>query len=467
MRGSCKFMKKNYICNLLQDSGSCGEIFYKILNIAIPFSSATIFAVLSDLLCIGIIGSFDAVNYYLVSLFLPFNFLLYAIFECYKTSTIAFASSVFHNKNVLCEKLSNYLILVCILACFSLLFLIFFWLVFNQYIMHLFRFNLSHLLYSKFMLFTTLMFVFACIRVCSICFSGVMYAVGLQKTALYISTIISFIALLFTYVFSCLKLDALLSYAYSIGLASLISLTVMYCNLKQKKMFLFNLCFFKINRKQIFKTISYIYRLGLPVFISYAIVFISLFLFNIILNKFGEQVVSGFGIAYRIQSMLIIPAIGFGVAGGVVINHFLSLNNTVKARKVLLVSIGASVLTFFCIGFLMLCTQKFFISLLISDFYVAKYTYLYFFYVAPTYFAYGANLTMLIIFEQIGKGWVSFLLNVMYFFVITITSISGVLLKMNALIFFKAIGASNLVFFVFLIYYSFVHKNVFSKLCLK
>lgn len=62
-------------------------------------------------------------------------------------------------------------------------------------------------------------------------------------------------------------------------------------------------------------------HVGVPVFVSYCLIFLSTLFYNGIISPYGESVIAGFGVGYRIQTMAILPGIVIGSAIGIIINQ--------------------------------------------------------------------------------------------------------------------------------------------------
>lgn len=157
----------------------------------------------------------------------------------------------------------------------------------------------------------------------------------------------------------------------------------------------------------LFKTciVDYIYK-GVPVLASYITLFIGVSLFNSILLKISIYAVSGFGVAYRLQTIAMLIAISIGSA--------MAIENNKKSGLMLC-----------CICYVVITATIFLIKAPIINFItnnlqIAQQANQYLQIVSPSYIFFSIFLSMTIYLEQTGRGFVGLILNAAYFLFIMI-----------------------------------------------
>ncbi len=154
---------------------------------------------------------------------------------------------------------------------------------------------------------------------------------------------------------------------------------------------------------------------GIPVALSHLLIFVSTFFYNRILAPFGEDVVSGFGVAFRIQTLIILPALTFGEGISILMNQKMGAGRPKEAY--LLFRTGV-ILCFSLYAFLSLAISlagEALPALLTPNAVVIREAVEYIRAVAPTYCWMGVLLTVLLILEQTDNGFRAFALNLVYF----------------------------------------------------
>lgn len=146
--------------------------------------------------------------------------------------------------------------------------------------------------------------------------------------------------------------------------------------------------------------------------------FLLLCLFNSaqlrLLDRFGDAVVSGFGIGNATQTMVIVPAVGLGTAVAITINQgggVTTANVRGAIRRGLI--IGASV--YGPIGLLLWLGSGFIGRFAAGSAPVAAAASSYLRYVGPTLACVGLMLVLLTVLEQVGAGFTAMTFNAVYF----------------------------------------------------
>jgi|GEM_PF-1652248 len=186
-------------------------------------------------------------------------------------------------------------------------------------------------------------------------------------------------------------------------------------------------------------------HVGIPVFISYCMIFLSTFFFNKIVSHFGEGAVAGFGVGYRIQTMAILPGIVIGSAIGIMINHNLQSPNRPRAyasyRQGLLQSFALYVMIAIAIWVWREPLTAFLIEDAASRAEAARYLSV----VALSYVGMGPMMTTLLTMEQSGRGYQAMFLNAVYFLLIILLGWGLTRLFNQVIYFYGVIAGMNVI----------------------
>lgn len=182
-------------------------------------------------------------------------------------------------------------------------------------------------------------------------------------------------------------------------------------------------------------------QVGIPVFISYCLIFVSTFFFNKIVSHFGEGVVAGFGVGYRIQTMAILPGIVIGSAIGILINHNLQQAHRPRAYESYRRGLMQSFIIYAVIAVVIWIWREPLTALLIADPVSRTEAARYLAIVALSYLTMGPMMTTLLTMEQSGRGYQALLLNAVYF--LLIITAGWVLTRVfNQVVYFYSVIAS-------------------------
>ncbi|MGC5775327.1 MATE family efflux transporter [Paenibacillus pabuli] len=186
-------------------------------------------------------------------------------------------------------------------------------------------------------------------------------------------------------------------------------------------------------------------HVGIPVFISYCMIFLSTFFFNKIVSHFGEGAVAGFGVGYRIQTMAILPGIVIGSAIGIMINHNLQSPHRPRAyasyRQGLLQSFALYVVIAVAIWVWREPLTSFLIEDAASRAEAARYLSV----VALSYIGMGPMMTTLLTMEQSGRGYQAMFLNAIYFLLIILLGWGLTRLFNQVIYFYGVIAGMNVI----------------------
>lgn len=186
-------------------------------------------------------------------------------------------------------------------------------------------------------------------------------------------------------------------------------------------------------------------HVGIPVFISYCMIFLSTFFFNKIVSHFGEGAVAGFGVGYRIQTMAILPGIVIGSAIGIMINHNLQSPHRPRAyasyRQGLLQSFALYAMIAIAIWVWREPLTAFLIEDAASRAEAARYLSV----VALSYVGMGPMMTTLLTMEQSGRGYQAMFLNAVYFLLIILLGWGLTRLFNQVIYFYGVIAGMNVI----------------------
>ena len=168
------------------------------------------------------------------------------------------------------------------------------------------------------------------------------------------------------------------------------------------------------------ETLLFLGIVGIPIMLSYLLIFGSTFFFNQIVSDFGTAAISGFGIAYRLQTFVILPAIAFGSAIAILMNHRLGAEEPKEAflicRSGLITVFGV----YLSLGFIIYFFRSPLIALFTNDALVIEEGVKFLNSVALTYSWMGVLLSLLVLMEETGDGARAFVLNLTYFVLIVV-----------------------------------------------
>lgn len=354
---------------------------------------------------------------YIVGLYIPFSFFMTALIEGFQisnASTVAFEKGKDNLNNI--SKIINNLLLYGIIS--SLIIAIFISLVIPQLINF---FNVHDGAINTFLKYTRLMVFMTVFSVINAILLSSIRGYGLVKISSGISVLASLSNIILVYIF----INFFNLGVYSIVLANFIVISISiflsaYFLLKYK-IFNFTSYFFSLKNMKLEKIVKIkILNIGIPVAISYFLIFISTFFFNKILMPFGNEVIAGFGAAYRLQTIVLLVSISFGNTLGLIMNQNMGGNNAERAFQVYKKGLINIVGIYIIIGMVIFLGRDLIASFLIADGEVSAHTENYLQIVALSYSIMGPMMSSLLVLEQIGKGLRAFFLNFLYFFLIVV-----------------------------------------------
>jgi len=262
--------------------------------------------------------------------------------------------------------------------------------------------------------------------------------------------------IIFTYLFAYYFHWGMYAIPAAIFMPALIISLLAYYHLFNKKYG--NGQFPLLNLAAIYFAIRKIITCGVPVFLSYLTIFMGVFIFNGFLANMGVNAVAGYGVAHRLQTLLILPALAIGVASAIYINDCLACADVFAAKKMLRHGLLLSFVFYIVIALLTFLMSETILSYLVSEAMVRREAINYLLIVSPTYVGVGPFITYLSITEQTGRGTWGWLLNMSYFLVAIAIIAFFVGKYQSSLTIYECIAAVNMGFFLsgFLL---FLHKK--------
>ena len=158
-----------------------------------------------------------------------------------------------------------------------------------------------------------------------------------------------------------------------------------------------------------------IYAISMPVFAGYLILFVHSVLFNRLLALFAPSDVAGFGVAYRIQNIVLMPAIAIGIALAIHVNRIVAARRHEHTYRYISTAMGLSLAVFATLSGVVFVAREPLARLVTGDAAVIASASQYLQYMGPAYLVLGPLLTMLIFFEQTGNGIRSLVFNAVGF----------------------------------------------------
>ena len=168
------------------------------------------------------------------------------------------------------------------------------------------------------------------------------------------------------------------------------------------------------------QTIVFLRWVGLPIFLSYLLIFTSTFFYNHIVAPFGEVAVAGFGIAYRIHTLVILPALALGEGISILINQNLGARRFERAYETLQGGLWGCIFLYAAIAAGMYFFNDPIVGLFTENPEIREQAVRFLSTISFSYLWLGVLLTLLIVLQQTDNGFRAFLLNLFYFALIVV-----------------------------------------------
>ncbi len=373
------------------------SIINNLAKFALPMLAGNIFVAITSLINIHLLGKSNPDNFYIFAVFSPIYYLFLAFQESFRGTTLMISTS--HSKHFF----KKIIFLVAILGVFmaSIISFLSHWISI--------WFHVNTLLSNQFKWFIQEMGWINVLLTLGVVFNAAIVGAGFPRSA-FLFTIVTCLLTTFLLIFQLTYLhQGLHSFTTASWIANFVMGTVMVLFLQSRKRF--------TNKKSrptqfgnttLLKLLS---NTSLPLFISYLIIFSGFAICNSLLAKYGVAVVAGYGIACRLQMLLILPAIGIGSALAILVN------NKITENKVLITVVGIGI-TIALYGFLSVAIHYYnnqLIQILVSAETIREAAIDYFQQVSFSYIFLGPIIAFVTLLEQIGYALQVMLFNLCYF----------------------------------------------------
>lgn len=373
---------------------------------------ASIVTMIVQIANIAFMGNTGSEAIYLRSLYTPFAFLSIAIIEGFQISNqvnIARLKGAGDIEGIKHGLINIGMISLAISLGFSLLVYILSPFISSFY-------NVPVHLSLDFNRFLLAMFLTNALVLISMIFISSLRGYGHVYLATVLSLLYAMLNITFVYVFSFDLNQGIFSIVFANLIVSLLFIGITSIILAKKGILSFRRKYFRL-LKSTFITLR---NVGLPIALSYIIIFVSVFFFNKIVEPFGIAAVSGFGVAYNIQTFLIIPAIAIGSAIGIIMNSNIGSGEKYFPRVFEAYKKGIIITIAFYLGlsFITFVFKEGLVSMMLDEQEFINNAITYLQIVAPSYLFMGVVLMTITTLEQINKGLFAVVLNILYFFLI-------------------------------------------------
>jgi len=237
---------------------------------------------------------------------------------------------------------------------------------------------------------------------------------GRMKTTVVLSALGASLDILLVWYFALVRELGAMSIVYANLISSCIALAIGLFLLRKRELIVFERAMFRISSE----TKNRLRMIGFPVFLSYLLIFVSTFFYTKILSPFGEDVISGFNVAYRLQTLLILPALAMGAAIGIIMNYNLAAARQDRAVRTMVVGFINIAAIYAVLAALTYLGRDCLAATLVEDAAVRAQASAYLEIVAPSYVCMGPMLALLVVLEQLRKGGRALVMNAAYFLVI-------------------------------------------------
>lgn len=368
------------------------------LAISILISSIAVMG--SAIINARIVGYVNSNNWYLLGLYLPINYLVLGLLESGRVCSIRAINSTDDTQLNLNRTLQLAIL-------FSFIFFLLGLSALGFYVENINLFNVTQKLFKSFSIFVALYLIsYAIVSINSV-FNAALFGTSKAKLASTLIIFASLLSIIFTYAlaqylhFSIYTLPLATLAAYSIGcVIAFLKLTDGIA----KKSFSLNQVTFRYCQHLIGTS-------GIPVFFSYIAIPIGIFTINHLLAHFGDQTIAGFGIAFRIQNFLILPAIALGISSGIILNQNKNNSEIIRGRHIKF-TLAFSVLIYLPVSILVFIFNKDLVSIFTSDPQVAVVAQKYLASLGLAYVTFFPLLSLIAIWEQIGAATKGLSINI-------------------------------------------------------
>lgn len=158
-----------------------------------------------------------------------------------------------------------------------------------------------------------------------------------------------------------------------------------------------------------------IFSVGIPTTVSQGAITVGMFFVNKLIATFGSAALAGFGIAFRMESIAILPGLAIGLATLSVMGQNIGAKQYARARRASMFSSISTFLFMESVGVLFFLTATTWVSIFTSNQDVINHGKDYFSIVALTYGFLGLRFIAANSFQSLGKAWQVLAITVMTF----------------------------------------------------
>ena len=382
------------------------HICKRLFALSAPIFIGSASSIVTVLINSVIVGYADKTALLLIGLFLPVSFLITALVEGVRAPMIYISSTYGKEYGVLFPML--------ILMGFSLCVVAIFILIFNGIGPEILTGRtLSPIFLSKVNYFVFFMLLSsACLIIGQVSVSALI-GFGMVKRAMGLIFIANILNILVTSLFAYYMAYGVFGIVFGMFAGGVFLLS--------GSLFVFfkhNMLLRKRMKELVKPTLENLYKVSVPVFLSYIILFGYYFILNRLLVLVNPDQVAGFGMAFRVQNFLILPAVSVGSGLAVLFGHMKIAPSSQKQSFLdiyLLINISMYVLIALCIWLL-----RYRLALILSsEQSIQESISSYFTFVAPSYVLFDPMVGIFVFFDQVNKALLLLMINL-------ITAVIGV-----------------------------------------
>ncbi|WZY00049.1 MATE family efflux transporter [Bacillus sp. FSL W7-1360] len=388
-----------------------------IVRTSLPMLLGTMVSMAVMVANVFFMGNVSAEAIYIRSLYTPLAFLTIAIAEGFAISSqVMIARFKGAQNDVAIRKCVTHFVTLVLVAMLILVITIY---ISAPLIANFF--GLQADVKAMFMSFLRVMFLTNILVTFTVVLFAMLRGYGHVKQAVILSVGYALLNVSLVFLFSVYWHQALLSIVYANTISSLCAGVAAYFLLFKQKIVQLRFA----HLREMKSTLAMVGRVGIPVSLSYLVLFISTFLFAKIVAPFGEAAVTGFKVAWNIQVFIIVPALAIGSAIGLIMNHNIGSGKPFLPRVFATFKTGVWLTCIFYLVFsiVMLFFNETLARWMLTEYAEAiPYAVDYLKIVAPTYMLMGAILMTTSVLEQINRGFMALWMNAAYFATIIVVS---------------------------------------------
>jgi len=371
--------------------------FKKIISLAWPIALTNVVSLIAVLVNTKIVANISSHYLYILSLYLPLNYFVISLFESLKVPATTIAAIAHGEKkyHLINEKL--WLLYGVVFVCLAIPIILV--ISFPKLTAFLFSITNTDVLF-EFQRFSIWMLVAA--------FGLTLFYISLS---LYNGLSQPRKALIFS--LSAIVLSSILTLV--LAKTSTLGIESLPCAMIISYFFFLVIILIQLYRIRFLKTPSlyslfslknylYLRQLALPVFLTYSAITLMLLVINKLLMPFGNEILAGFGLAYRIQVIALLPAISIGVALGILVNQSYIDDRNFLIRGILKKGIISCVLLYILLTpFIWLLATKM-MGCITANQHIINAAVMYLRIVGPSYIGLAICLVYFVYLDQTGLG---------------------------------------------------------------